>query len=76
MPSVGFRHCCTVDCSHVLKWLILKQFQRVNHLGDWGTQFGMLIAHLQDQFPNYTTESPPIENLQVLPFLKQYNCKL
>jgi len=37
---------------------------RVNHLGDWGTQFGMLIAHLQDQFPNYTTESPPIENLQ------------
>jgi len=23
--------------------------QRVNHVGDWGTQFGMLIAHLKDQ---------------------------
>jgi arginyl-tRNA synthetase len=20
---------------------------RLNHVGDWGTQFGMLIAHLQ-----------------------------
>ena len=37
---------------------------RVNHLGDWGTQFGMLIAHLEDTFPNYITESPPIEDLQ------------
>nr|CAD7406562.1 unnamed protein product [Timema poppensis] len=37
---------------------------RVNHVGDWGTQFGMLIAHLQDTFPNYLKESPPIEDLQ------------
>ena len=22
--------------------------QRINHVGDWGTQFGMLIAHLKD----------------------------
>lgn len=25
--------------------------ERVNHLGDWGTQFGMLIAHLEDVEP-------------------------
>ncbi|MEE6467676.1 hypothetical protein FKM82_008017, partial [Ascaphus truei] len=37
---------------------------RLNHLGDWGTQFGMLIAHLQDKFPDYVTASPPIGDLQ------------
>ena len=36
---------------------------RLNHIGDWGTQFGMLIAHLQDMFPNFATESPPIGDL-------------
>ncbi|KAG7517067.1 arginine-tRNA ligase, cytoplasmic [Solea senegalensis] len=37
---------------------------RLNHVGDWGTQFGMLIAHLQDKFPDYLTASPPISDLQ------------
>ncbi|XP_029942484.1 arginine--tRNA ligase, cytoplasmic [Salarias fasciatus] len=37
---------------------------RLNHVGDWGTQFGMLLAHLQDKFPNYLNESPPIGDLQ------------
>lgn len=37
---------------------------RINHVGDWGTQFGMLIAHLQDMFPDYLTHSPPIGDLQ------------
>uniref|UniRef100_A0A8C4QQ81 Arginine--tRNA ligase, cytoplasmic n=1 Tax=Eptatretus burgeri TaxID=7764 RepID=A0A8C4QQ81_EPTBU len=37
---------------------------RLNHIGDWGTQFGMLIAHLQDKFPNYLNVSPPIQDLQ------------
>lgn len=39
---------------------------RLNHVGDWGTQFGMLIAHLKDKFPDYATVSPPIEDLQAL----------
>eukprot|EP00043_Microstomoeca_roanoka_P008528 m.82106 g.82106 ORF g.82106 m.82106 type:complete len:650 (-) comp14281_c0_seq1:114-2063(-) len=37
---------------------------RVNHVGDWGTQFGMLIAHLKREFPDYKTKSPPIGDLQ------------
>lgn len=37
---------------------------RLNHVGDWGTQFGMLIAHLQDKFPDYLTVSPSISDLQ------------
>lgn len=32
------------------------QVDRVNHVGDWGTQFGMLIAELDDNFPNFVNE--------------------
>lgn len=37
---------------------------RLNHVGDWGTQFGMLIAHLEDKFPKFRQVSPPISDLQ------------
>ena len=29
---------------------------RVNHVGDWGTQFGMLIAELDDSYPDFTSK--------------------
>lgn len=46
---------------------------RLNHVGDWGTQFGMLIAHLQDKFPNYLSVSPPISDLQAFYKVSYYN---
>ncbi|XP_052795865.1 arginine--tRNA ligase, cytoplasmic-like [Mya arenaria] len=49
--------------SRLLEW-VGHDVLRLNHLGDWGTQFGMLIAHLKDKFPNYLTVSPPISDLQ------------
>ena len=38
--------------------------KRINHVGDWGTQFGMLITHLMDNFPDFLTNRPPIGDLQ------------
>ena len=43
-------------CGHDVK--------RVNHVGDWGTQFGMLIGHLKNVFPDFATKPPPISDLQ------------
>ncbi|KAG5888383.1 hypothetical protein JTB14_035689 [Gonioctena quinquepunctata] len=37
---------------------------RINHVGDWGTQFGMLVAHLQDTYPDFHVKAPPISDLQ------------
>ena len=36
----------------------------MNHVGDWGTQFGMLISHLIDLFPDYDKNVPQISDLQ------------
>ena len=33
-----------------LKALGLK---RINHIGDWGTQFGMLLSHMKDEYPDF-----------------------
>lgn len=36
---------------------------RINHVGDWGTQFGMLIAYMSEQYPNYLEETPVLSDL-------------
>ena len=39
---------------------------RVNHVGDWGTQFGMLICQIQDNYPTFMTEPPGITELTLI----------
>lgn len=37
---------------------------RINHTGDWGTQFGMLIAQLKHDHPAFLEEKPDLGDLQ------------
>jgi arginyl-tRNA synthetase len=41
-----------------------NEVKRINHIGDWGTQFGMLIAYLEEIYPNYIQDKPPINDLE------------
>jgi arginyl-tRNA synthetase len=52
------------ECISNLMEFLGHDILKLNHLGDWGTQFGMLIAHLKEKFPDYLTVSPPIGDLQ------------
>ena len=38
---------------------------RINHVGDWGTQFGMLISHMEEAYPDFTSNPPNITDLTV-----------
>jgi len=40
------------------------EVHRLNHVGDWGTQFGMLIEYMKEKFPNFMTQLPDISDLQ------------
>lgn len=43
------------------------EVNRVNHVGDWGTQFGMLIQYLKEEYPGVSSgsELPNITDLTV-----------
>ncbi|CAD7956665.1 unnamed protein product [Amoebophrya sp. A120] len=37
---------------------------RLNHVGDWGTQFGMLIEYMRETYPDFLENMPDISDLQ------------
>lgn len=39
------------------------QVHRVNHVGDWGTQFGMLIQYMREAYPDYQIKTPELKDL-------------
>ena len=48
---------------------------RINHVGDWGTQFGMLIAYLKDEFPEYLNNISEIDIGDLVSFYKKSKIK-
>lgn len=36
----------------------------LNHVGDWGTQFGMLIEYMKEAYPNFQDQLPEVHDLQ------------
>jgi arginyl-tRNA synthetase len=42
------------------------EVMRINHVGDWGTQFGMLITYLLEAFPDILTNPPNISDLTAI----------
>lgn len=40
------------------------EVKRTNHIGDWGTQFGMLIQYASEEYPDYMNQMPDIKDLE------------
>jgi arginyl-tRNA synthetase len=54
------------DCLARLFQFMGRSVLPLNHVGDWGTQFGMLIAHLKTILPDITSHSLPEMHLSDL----------
>ncbi|MEA5537283.1 arginine--tRNA ligase [Crocosphaera sp. XPORK-15E] len=44
---------------------------RLNHVGDWGTQFGMLITYLKEVYPDALTEADALDIGDLVNFYKE-----
>lgn len=44
---------------------------RLNHVGDWGTQFGMLITYLREAYPQALTQADALDLGDLVAFYRQ-----
>lgn len=51
------------QAAHVWHVHFYAQVFRHNHVGDWGTQFGMLINYMKQTYPNFLEDPPNITDL-------------
>ena len=47
------------------------QVLRLNHVGDWGTQFGMLITYLREVYPDALTQADALDLGDLVTFYKK-----
>jgi len=59
------------DCIARIHEFLGHEVLRRNHVGDWGTQFGMLIAHLEDECPEALEEDSGVDLGDIVQFYKQ-----
>lgn len=59
------------DCLARLFEFLGHRVLRLNHVGDWGTQFGMLIAYLQEVHPEFFTGQKEVDLGDLVTFYRQ-----
>ncbi len=59
------------DCLARLLEFQGHQVLRLNHVGDWGTQFGMLIAYLQEAYPQFFEQQQGVDLGDLVSFYRQ-----
>ncbi|MCS7293371.1 MAG: arginine--tRNA ligase, partial [Gloeomargarita sp. SKYBB_i_bin120] len=59
------------DCLARLFEFLGHRVLRLNHVGDWGTQFGMLIAYLQEVHPEFFTGQKEVDLGDLVAFYRQ-----
>ncbi|XFA72538.1 arginine--tRNA ligase [Thermosynechococcaceae cyanobacterium Okahandja] len=59
------------DCIARILEFLGHDVLRLNHVGDWGTQFGMLIAYLDEVYPDALTMADALDLGDLVTFYKQ-----
>ena len=59
------------DCIARILEFMGHQVLRLNHVGDWGTQFGMLITYLKEVYPDALIQADVLDIGDLVNFYKQ-----